>query len=158
MALSEDALGLLLGALASRAGPVPKYRYPSAGTLYPVQSHVVLRAPLGTLPAGTFCFDPDAHALVPVSEDTPPAPDGSTPAVLLLLVAQRAAIAPIYGEEAAAFCLLEAGYMEAALRDAAPGLRLREAGDAAADAALAAACRLERDHVPLVCWAVGEEG
>ncbi|MBN8925007.1 MAG: hypothetical protein J0H19_00115 [Rhodospirillales bacterium] len=57
MALSEDALGLLLGALASRAGPVPKYRYPSAGTLYPVQSHVVLRAPLGTLPAGTFTFN-----------------------------------------------------------------------------------------------------
>ncbi|MBN8909165.1 MAG: hypothetical protein J0H99_21710, partial [Rhodospirillales bacterium] len=52
-ALGEDTLGLLLGALASRAGPVPKYRYPSAGTLYPVQSHVVLRAPLGTLPAGT---------------------------------------------------------------------------------------------------------
>lgn len=157
-ALGEDTLGLLLGALASRPGPVPKYRYPSAGTLYPVRTYLVLRSPLGTLPSGTFCFDPDAHALVPLSDETPPAPDGSHPAALLLLVAQHAAITPIYRDEAAAFCLLEAGYMEAALRAAAPGLRLREAGDASAAPALEAACRLERDHVPLVCWAVGEEG
>lgn len=154
--LSESALGRLLGALASRPGPVPKYRYPSAGTLYPVQAYLVLRQALGGLPAGAHYHDPEAHALVAVSAATPAAPDGSTPAALLLLVAQRAAIAPIYGAQAEDFCMLEVGYMEAALRDAAGALVLRDAGDPAGHAALATACALDDQHMPLACWAVGE--
>ena len=156
--LSEAALGTLLGALASRPGPVPKYRYPSAGTLYPVQTYVVLRRPLGGLAAGSYYHDPDAHALVALSAAIPAAPDGSTPDALLLLVAQYAAIEPIYGAQTASFCLLEAGYMAEALHAAPSGLSLRMAGDPAGDAALAAACALESEHRPLICWAVGENG
>jgi hypothetical protein len=69
-------------------------------------------------------------------------------------VAQGAAITPIYGGHAQAFCLLEAGYMTQALADSADGLTLRDAGDPAADAALGAACALDEGHVPLVCLAV----
>lgn len=154
--LTEAALGHLLGALASRPGPVPKYAYPSAGTLYPVQAYVVLRRALGELAPGSYYHDPDAHALAALSSAAPPAPDGSTPDALLMLVARRAAIEPIYREQTAAFCLLEAGYMSAALHGAADGVSLRDAGDPAADTALAAACLLETDHLPLACWAVGE--
>ncbi len=157
-ALTETALAELLGGLASRPGPVPKYRYPSAGTLYPVQAYVVLRHPLGGLPAGSFYHDPDAHALVPLTEATPAAPDGSAPDALLLLVADNAAIAPIYGAETDSFCLLEAGYMTEALRAAGAGLALRDAGDPAGDASLANALLLHAEHRPLVCWAVGENG
>ncbi len=155
-ALSEDALGRLLGALASRPGAVPKYLYPSAGTLYPVQTYVVLREQLGSLAPGSYYYAPDTHALAALSSELPAAPDGTCPALLLVLVAQLAAIEPIYRDEAEAFCLLEAGYMGEALRQARAGPALREAGDPAeSDAAgLAAALRLDPSHRPLACWAV----
>jgi SagB-type dehydrogenase family enzyme len=153
---AEAALGRLLGALASRPGGLPKYRYPSAGTLYPVQAYIVLRRGIGALAQGSYYYDPEAHALVVLSAATPPAPDGTEPSILLFLVAQTTAIAPIYGSEAEAFCLLEAGYMAEALRERGAGLELREAGDPAGNdpAALAVALRLDPTHRPLVCWAV----
>lgn len=154
--LSEGALGRLLGALAGRPGPVPKYLYPSAGTLYPVQSYVVLRERLGVLAPGSYYYDPVAHALAALSSDLPAAPDGTCPTLLLLLVAQMTAIAPIYRDEAEAFCLLEAGYMSEALRQTEAGLSLRDAGDPAEGdaAALAAAFRLDPSHQLFVCWAL----
>ncbi|MBS0547430.1 MAG: hypothetical protein JSR24_06750 [Proteobacteria bacterium] len=155
-ALAPDLLGALLGALASRPGAVPKHLYPSAGTLYPVQAYVILRNAAAQAPAGSHYYDPDTHELASLSSETPSAPDGSTPTVLLLLAAQRAAIAPVYGEEAEAFCLLEAGYMTEVLRNAADGLALRDAGDPATHADLIRACRLEDSHLPLVCLAVEE--
>ena len=153
---AEGTLGHLLGALASRPGAVPKYRYPSAGTLYPVQTYVVLRGDAAPLGAGSYYYDPDAHALVALSTETPTAPDGSAPAILLMLAADRAAIAPIYGDEADGFSLLEAGYMSEALRGEARDLVLRDAGDAVANPDLIRACRLEQSHLPLVCLAVEE--
>ena len=149
-------MGRLLGALASRPGPLPKYRYPSAGTLYPVQTYLVLRQGFGALAAGSYYYDPEAHALVPMSSELPAAPDASIPTVLVVLVAQMAAIEPIYRDEAEPFCLLEAGYMSEALRQAADGLPLRDAGDPAQaePARFGEAFRLEPSHRPLVCWAV----
>jgi hypothetical protein len=155
--LDGAALGTLLGALASRAGTVPKYRYPSAGTLYPVQAYVVLRAGTGAIAAGSYYYDPEGHELVALSPQVPQAPDGSTPPMLLVLAAQRSAIAPIYGAEAEPFSLLEAGYMTEVLRAEAADLSLRDAGDPAANAGLIDACRLEATHLPLVCLAIGEK-
>lgn len=154
--LDHAGLGTLLGALASRPGSAPKYRYPSAGTLYPVQTYVALRSGLGPLAPGSFYYDPDTHELIELSTDTPAAPDGSTPSILLLLAAQRDAIAPIYGAEADGFSLLEAGYMTEALRAAAGGVSLRDSGDPAANADLIRAFRLEDNHAPLVCLAIEE--
>lgn len=154
--LTDTALGTLLGALASRAGTVPKYRYPSAGTLYPVQAYVVLRAGTAAIAAGSYYYDPDGHELVALSPQVPDAPDGSTPPMLLMLAAQRSAIAPIYGAEAEPFSLLEAGYMTEVLRAEAADLSLRDAGDPAANVGLIDACRLEATHLPLVCLAIGE--
>ncbi len=154
--LDEPVLGKLLGALAARPGPVPKYRYPSAGTLYPVQSYIVLSRPLGGLAAGSYYHDPVAHALVALSGATPAAPDGTSPPALLVLVARGAAIDPIYGAHADTLCLLEAGYMEAALDAAGTGLTLRDAGDPAGQPALANAFALAADDRPLVSGAIGE--
>lgn len=155
--LNDASLGTLLGALASRAGTVPKYRYPSAGTLYPVQAYVVLRAGTAAIAAGSYYYDPQDHELVALSPQVPSAPDGSTPPMLLMLAAQRSAIEPIYGAEAEPFSLLEAGYMTEALRGEAAELSLRDAGDPAANAGLIEACRLEATHQPLVCLAIGEK-
>lgn len=155
-ALDADAVGRLLGALASRLGPLPKYRYPSAGTLYPVQTYLVLRRVFGTLDTGSYYYDPEGHALVLLSADLPAAPDATAPEVLLTLVAQMAAIESIYRDEAETFCLLESGYMSEALWQAADGLTLRDAGDPSDDghARFAEAFRLGPSHRPLVCWAV----
>ena len=124
-ALNDADLGTLLGALASRAGTVPKYRYPSAGTLYPVQAYVVLRTGTEAIAAGSYYYDPQGHELVALSPQVPEAPDGSTPPMLLMLTAQRSAIEPIYGAETEPFSLLEAGYMTEALRAEAADLSLR---------------------------------
>jgi hypothetical protein len=151
--LSTDSLGRLLGVLASRPGPLPKYRYASAGTLYPVQAYLSLPAPgLPGLPPGCHYHDPEAHALAPVSDR--PAGD----AALLLLVAQMAAIEPVYSALSEDFCMLEAGYMTAALEDAAAeaGLALADAGDPAGwdRAALDACLALEATHQPLLALRV----
>jgi hypothetical protein len=156
-ALSDVAIGTLLGALASRAGTVPKYRYPSAGTLYPVQAYVVLRAGTAAVAAGSYYYDPQGHELVALSPQVPEAPDGTTPPLLLMLAAQRSAIEPIYGQETEPFSLLEAGYMTEALRAEAGDLSMRDAGDPAANPGLIEACRLEATHQPLVCLAIGEK-
>src|SRR3954453_14181202 len=155
-ALDADGGGRLLGALPSRLGPVPKYRYPSAGTLYPVQTYLVLRRGFGALAAGSYYYDPEAHALVLLSTDLPAAPDATAPEALLTLIAQMAAIESVYRDEAETFCLLESGYMGEALRQAADGLTLRDAGNPSdgGHARFAEAFRLEPSHRPLVCWAV----
>ena len=155
--LTDANLGTLLGALASRASTVPKYRYPSAGTLYPVQAYVVLRAGTGAIAAGSYYYDPQGHELVALSPQLPEAPDGSTPPLIVMLAAQRSAIEPIYGAETEPFGLLEAGYMTEALRAEAADLSMRDAGDPAAHAGLIEACRLEATHQPLVCLAIGEK-
>lgn len=154
MAGGVAALGRLLGALASRAGEVPKYRYASAGALYPVQAY--LSVPAGRvagLAAGCWYYDPREHALVLVSEAVLGAPPDC--AFLLLLVARHAAIVPVYGAVAGEFCVLEAGYMQEALaREAAAcGIVLRDAGDPAGWEGLRAALALDAGDVPVACWA-----
>lgn len=154
--LSLDGIGRLLGALAARPGPLPKHLYPSAGTLYPVQGYLSVPPPgLPGLPAGAWCYDAEAHALAQLGPD--PAPAGEAAPFHLILVAELAAIAPAYPEQAEAFCLLEAGYMAEALAGeaAAAGLRLEPASDPAGwdGAALAAALRLGPGHRPLAAWA-----
>lgn len=154
MAGGMDALGRLLGALASRAGEVPKYRYASAGALYPVQAY--LSVPAGRvagLEGGCWYYDPQEHALALVSEAVLAPPDDC--AFLLLLVARHAAIAPVYGAVAGEFCVLEAGYMQEALAQeaAAAGIALCDAGDPAGWQGVREALALDADHVPVACWA-----
>ncbi|HVR98014.1 MAG TPA: amino acid adenylation domain-containing protein, partial [Thermoanaerobaculia bacterium] len=112
--------------------PLPKYRYPSAGSLYPVQTYLLV--PPGSvdgLPAGAYYHDPREHRLVELAsgERLTTALDGvrAGGGAALLLVARPSAVTPMYGGLAPAFCLLEAGYMARLLAgeagDGALGLR-----------------------------------
>ncbi|MEV7924169.1 amino acid adenylation domain-containing protein [Kitasatospora sp. NPDC088779] len=109
---------------------VPRYAYGSAGGLYPVQTYLAV-APgrVAGLPAGTYYVDPAGPALVALdgapgsaraldralySEANGPLLDQAGFAVFL--VSRTAAIAPVYGELADRFCLLEAGAMAQLLR------------------------------------------
>ncbi len=100
---------------------LPKYRYPSAGGLYPVQTYLYIKPDaVAGLAGGYYYHDPAASALVQLSGPSDvnaglyagylrPLADAS--AFSLFLVADMAAIEPMYGKVARDFCLIEAGYM-----------------------------------------------
>ncbi|MGA7926493.1 MAG: amino acid adenylation domain-containing protein [Candidatus Sulfotelmatobacter sp.] len=106
--------------------PLPKHLYPSAGSLYPVQTYLHVKAArVEGLAEGTYYYDPANHRLVQLE---PRARIAGTvhvehnramyeqSAFSVFLIAQMDAIVPIYGKELAdRFCMLEAGYMGQAL-------------------------------------------
>jgi amino acid adenylation domain-containing protein len=110
--------------------PLPKYRYPSGGSLYPVQTYLYVKDErVEGLAAGTYYYHPRDHRLVPLSPgarmDRSVHVAGNhsifeASAFTLFLVGQLNAVAPMYGELAHDFCLLEAGYMSQLLMTTAP--------------------------------------
>ncbi|MFG1349931.1 amino acid adenylation domain-containing protein [Xanthobacter autotrophicus] len=130
--VTMERLGALLGALQElpmEGAPLPKFRYPSAGSLYPVQAYVVAKpGRVAGLAGGAYYYDPKSHRLVavgPGAEMTPLYPGPNRPLVeasafSLVLVGRRAAVEPLYGPLWRDFCLLEAGYMGQLLSSAAP--------------------------------------
>lgn len=113
--------------------PLPKYAYPSAGGLYPIQCYLYLKAGrIEALAAGFYYYHPVQHQLVLLSTDDSWMAQlypGANQAIFdqagfaIFLVAAEDAIRPMYGELTQNFCLLEAGYisqllmMEAATHD-----------------------------------------
>lgn len=102
--------------------PLPKYRYPSAGSLYPVQTYLHLKSGrVEGLPQGTYYYDRSSHRLVELEAAT--LIESSIhvetnrqifeeAAFSLFLIAKLDAIIPVYGRELALeFCMLEAGYI-----------------------------------------------
>jgi amino acid adenylation domain-containing protein len=130
--LPLEALAELLGCLrqfqpAGRS--LPKYRYPSAGSLYPVQTYVAIK-PDGVedLPSGLYYYCPREHRLFLVSADAHLDRSIHHPvnrslfdsaSFELFLVANLAANTPLYGPLARDFCLLEAGHMGQLLMETA---------------------------------------
>jgi amino acid adenylation domain-containing protein len=130
-ALSLASVSRLLGALrAAETGVLPKYRYGSAGSLYPVQTYLSVRPDrVRGLAAGTYYYDPLAHALVPLDPGGEAARELYYPvnqalvdqsAFSIFLVAQLRAIRPLYGSRSTGFCLIEAGLMTQLLETEAP--------------------------------------
>lgn len=115
-------------------GVLPRHLYASAGGLYPVQAYLyVMPERIAGLPAGSYYYDPQDHRLVTVRTDQRLDADvhvsinqaafGSA-AFQLFLVCRAAAIAPLYGDRARDFALLEAGMMTQLLESAAAGAGL----------------------------------
>lgn len=105
--------------------PLPKYFYPSAGGLYPVQTYCsIAPGAIEGVEAGCYYFNPVSHCLVrtaPNSLEIPQTRSG----LHFFLVADLAAIAPLYGRHSEAFCHMEAGYMGQLLQSNEPaGLNL----------------------------------
>ncbi|WP_214317643.1 non-ribosomal peptide synthetase [Nonomuraea sediminis] len=129
--VSREEVGGLLGVLAGQEGGTwPKHRYGSAGSLYPVQTY--LYVPPGRvrgLGPGAYYHDPATHELVSTGDGELPAdvqaasnrPLFEAGSFAIFLVAQRAAMEPMYGARTRDFCLLEAGLMAQLLELAAPG-------------------------------------
>ncbi|MGD1897769.1 MAG: amino acid adenylation domain-containing protein [Phormidesmis sp.] len=105
--------------------PIPKYRYASAGSLYPIQTYIQIKeSRIENLPPGWYYYHPTQHRLVTLSvKDKESALDVNRDlygpnqqlhrdsAFSIFLVANMDAIAPIYGDKARDFCLIETGYI-----------------------------------------------
>ena len=127
-----DLAGLLAG-LAQvdvEGSPFPKRRYGSAGNLYPVQAYLCVKpGRVQGLAAGVYYHDPQEHRLVELAAgdaltgelfDPVNRALFSASGFAVLLVARLAAIAPLYGERARDFALIEAGLMAQLLEMEAP--------------------------------------
>ena len=133
--IPAGSLGQLLSCLRSidlPEAPFAKYRYASAGGLYPVQAYVLVGAGgVDDVQPGAYYYDPVAHALSRCSSYAgEELRVDDRPAFVILLVARMDAIAPIYGDAAERFCLIESGAMAHALELQASdcGLGLRQMG------------------------------
>lgn len=113
--------------------PLAKYRYGSAGSLYPVQCWISVRSGgLKEIRPGLYYYNPVENALVRASDqplsDTVFDPGNrdvyAQSAFAILLVAKRAAIEPMYGAFWRDFCLLEAGSMVQLLQETAADVSL----------------------------------
>ncbi len=113
----ESALGNWLGCLAQykiEDALLPKYYYPSAGSLNPVQLYVAVNADVGDrIKRGIYYYHPVNHTLCPVPDVGLPRRrnDGEGKVFSLIFVAELGAIKPVYEMESEDFCRLEAGYM-----------------------------------------------
>jgi amino acid adenylation domain-containing protein len=144
-------LGALLGCLTqvpAADGGLPRRRYGSAGSLYPVQVYLWVRpGRVEGLEGGTYYHDPVEHRLVLLEPGTVLPPEthlGANRAIFeasafsLFLVGKMEAIRPAYGERSLAYALLEAGLITQLLEMTAPafGLGLCQIGQLAADRVL----------------------
>ncbi len=95
--------------------PLPKYQYPSAGNLYPVQVYVEILAPADTdIGSGLYYYDSSGHCLKYISTISNKINQNQPikePLITLYFVAKLSAITPIYGELSEDLCVLEVGYM-----------------------------------------------
>jgi len=136
--------------------PLPKARYASAGSLYPVQVHLwVGPGRVDGVPAGAWSYDPREHRLLALAPgDSPDRPELPEEAVCaFFLVGEMQAIAPLYGSLARDFSILEAGYIGNLLAATAGerGLRLRQLAGPEPER-LRRLFRLEASQLPL--WAL----
>ncbi|MFI7516754.1 amino acid adenylation domain-containing protein, partial [Micromonospora echinofusca] len=157
--LPAGALGHLLAVLAAReVDGQARFQYGSAGGTYAVQTYVLVKAGrIDGVPAGAYYHDPAAHRLLALGRDRELSPDAfdyfvnrpvfEAAAFALFLVAQRAAIEPLYQEQSATFTAIEAGEMAQLLTMAAPDNGLGLCGIGALDTTqLAALFDLEPSH------------
>ncbi|MEM6451445.1 MAG: amino acid adenylation domain-containing protein [Cyanobacteria bacterium P01_D01_bin.105] len=129
----------LLSALGARplpTAPLPKYRYASAGSLYPIQTYLHVRTNRITgVNAGWYYYHPVEQCLVKLSSQGndensnellygPNYALSENSAFSLFLVANLEAIEPIYGDKARDFCLIETGYMGQLMMEKAPDFKL----------------------------------
>ncbi len=119
---SIQELGNWLGCLAQYVtgdAVLPKYFYPSAGSLNPVQTFIVFHKHFNEqLSQGVYYYHPVHHGLHRVCdyEIVKSCWPTTSATISSIFVAEMAAIQPIYGPVSRSFCEMEAGYMIELLR------------------------------------------
>lgn len=106
-----------LMAVSVATQPLPKYAYPSAGSLYPVQTYIRVKN-ISEMEPGLYYLSPVAKKLYPVEDDLQSLGDFEE-AFTVYLVGKASAIQPLYGDLWREFCQLEIGYICHLLRSSA---------------------------------------
>jgi epothilone synthetase B len=111
-----------------------KRRYPSAGSVYPVQVYLYIKpARVDGVEAGTYYYDPVEHRLVLLSASARFGRSIHHPvnrtifeasAFSIFLVGHMRAITPLYGADAPSLAMLEAGYLSQLLMSTAHRRRI----------------------------------
>ncbi|KYG01554.1 hypothetical protein BE21_56455 [Sorangium cellulosum] len=134
--ISSSDFGRFLSCLSSvepDGAALPKFRYPSAGSTYPVQTYVYVKADrIEGVDEGFYYYHPREHHLLKLSshelERGAHVPQNvgvfDEAAFGLLFVGKLDAIEPLYGSSARDFCVLEAGYMGQLLMEHAPSCNI----------------------------------
>jgi len=135
--VSLDHFSELLSTLKAHAmprAPMPKYRYPSAGSLYAVKALIHVKPDgIAFLEAGWYRYEPIQHRLIPlkpVPSCDPGTMFASSHPVFeacgfgIFFIGSLDRVKAKYGDRALSFCLLEAGYMGQLLMENAPALDL----------------------------------
>ncbi len=146
--------------------PLKKALYPSAGGLYPVQTHILVQdGRIEGLSAGWYRHHPAEHRLeflAAVSPEQIAAIAGKSDdivrqsAFLVVFTGLKAAMARSYGQKARDFCLLEAGHMAQVMMLHAPRLDIGLCAAGGVDlSAVASALATEEDEEPLYVLAGG---
>ncbi|CAF5087011.1 unnamed protein product, partial [Rotaria sp. Silwood1] len=95
---------------------IPKYRYASVESLYPVQVYIEVFSTIDNILPGLYYHNPDKHSLEFINDCT----DNDNVEMCLHLVGRSAAISPLYGKKIGHhFCILETGYILEVLQDEA---------------------------------------
>ncbi len=127
-----ESFGLLLSCLQQMQLdniPLPKYRYPSAGNLYPVQCYLYVKSNrIENLQSGIYYYHPVKHSLALINRSSDFDAnifDGNLSifnesAFAIFLLGQQSAIEPMYGNWSKDFSVLEAGYIGQLLMEEAP--------------------------------------
>jgi amino acid adenylation domain-containing protein len=119
-----DKLGILCSLFhgyISEELVLPKYRYPSAGSFYPIRIYLKIYKEFSGLAKGIYYYQPDYHKLLKISE-MEVLEDAKV--FDILFSSYLPALEPAYGEWSVPFSYLEAGYMLKLLHNEAENLNL----------------------------------
>lgn len=125
-----------LGQVSITGETFPKYRYGSAGNLYPVQTYLYFKpSAVEPVSSGVYYYDPVGHHLVPltqgieITEELVGQANRATftsSSFTIFLIAKSSAMTTIYGDESLRFITIETGLMaqllETSSRDLGIGL------------------------------------
>ncbi len=109
-------------------GEIPKYYYPSAGSLNPIQVYMVFGDDaLVDVDGGFYYYRPSDHSIISVSRNKKiehDLIDVPVSKIKLYLIANMDAIEPLYGALSKDLCTVESGYMLGLARSSANALGL----------------------------------
>ncbi|WP_158996978.1 non-ribosomal peptide synthetase [Pigmentibacter ruber] len=123
--LNFEKFSLLLSVLASikfKEDQLPKYLYPSAGSLYPVQVFLEFCESVHSK-SNFYYYHPDKNQLISVRNNSNSSVDLNSQ-IRIHLIGKQYAIKPMYGKLSTSFCLLESGYILGLLTEQAKDLNL----------------------------------
>lgn len=132
--------------------PYPRYLYPSAGGLYPVQVYLCFYKSYKNIESlQPYYYDPESHSLqrVPSNIKFNTVMKDEKSLFSLYFIGKRSAIFPIYGEMSKDFCNLEAGYMQAIFYPALASVNWKASSDVhfTEKVDLQTALELDRDDI-----------